>query len=192
MLKQMTIVLAASAGAYALVTERRPEAAASGLVGIYAIVQKVELEPAGSPAERIRIWGAFAFVNGGIGKSLEVSSPQRGQLYFRIPPEGVLKSPAPGVYRKEWADLQAIAGSGQAVAFGSWSYWGTFSADARAPAGLQVYLSGPATPLRSWIRSDSAAALDPILYMTDNGVVKLSESGGHAEIIKQLRAAIAK
>ena len=33
---------------------------ASDMVGVYGVVEKVVVEPADGPAQRIQIWGAFA------------------------------------------------------------------------------------------------------------------------------------
>ena len=60
----------------------------SGLVGIYGIVEKVIFEPNERSPERIQIWGAFAFVDGGVGQTATISRPQRGYLYFTLPPGG--------------------------------------------------------------------------------------------------------
>jgi hypothetical protein len=57
---------------------------ASGPLGIYGIIEKVVLEPDGAPPERIQLWGAFAYVEGGSGQSLTVSPAVRGYLYFRL------------------------------------------------------------------------------------------------------------
>src|SRR5687768_10357820 len=57
---------------------------ASGPLGIYGIVEKVVFEPNEQSPERIQVWGAFAYVDGGVGSSLTVSAPKRGYLYFRL------------------------------------------------------------------------------------------------------------
>jgi hypothetical protein len=38
---------------------------ASGPVGIYGVIERVVFEPDESAAQRIQVWGAFAFVEGG-------------------------------------------------------------------------------------------------------------------------------
>ena len=98
---------------------------ASGPVGLYAVVEKVISEPTEQGAERIQVWGAFAFVDGGIQSGRATSAPQRGYLYFTVKPD---RSAAEvETIRKEWADLKAVAGTGQAVAFGAWGYMGPFA-----------------------------------------------------------------
>src|SRR3954465_12340094 len=101
---------------------------ASGVVGIYAVVSKVVLEPNDRAPERIQIWGAFTLVDGGVGgKTL---TPHRGYMYFSLPGTGNFGTDNRGQREaalKEWADFRAIAGTGQAVAFGSLGYIGVFS-----------------------------------------------------------------
>ena len=93
---------------------------ASGPMGIYGIVEKVVVEPSETAPERIQVWGAFAYVDGMDGQGLTVSPAKRGYLYFRIDPSQA------DVIKKEWADLKAVAGTGQAIAFGYWGYIGAF------------------------------------------------------------------
>ncbi len=91
---------------------------ASDPVGIYALVERVVLEPGPDKPERIQLWGAFAFAKG-YGDTY--ASPARGYLYYRF---AAGKEEA---CRNEWADLaklaQARAGAkerqNQAVSFGS-------------------------------------------------------------------------
>ena len=103
---------------------------ASGPIGIYGIVEKVVFEPNERSPERIQVWGAFAYVDGGANSGLAVSAVKRGYLYFRLPLPGVANARDIDAVKKEWADLKAVAGTGQAIGFGSWGYIGSF-------AGLQ-------------------------------------------------------
>jgi hypothetical protein len=86
---------------------------ASSPFGIYAIVDKVVLEPSENAPERIQIWGVFV-----VPVPMSTSRhgpPQRGFLYYSM---------APGreeTTRKEWADLKTVAGTGQTIAFAQ--YW---------------------------------------------------------------------
>src|SRR5881397_513962 len=80
---------------------------ASGPVGIYGIVEKVIFEPNQNSPERIQVWGAFAFVDGGVNGSGRISQPQRGYLYFTLPSGNTQAAPV----RAEWSDLKAIAGT---------------------------------------------------------------------------------
>jgi len=83
------------------------KSSASEVVGIYALVDRVVFEPNDQSPERIQIWGAFS-------TSRNPEAAKRGYLYFRPPFAADFHEAA----LKEWRDLKAVAGSGQAVAFG--------------------------------------------------------------------------
>jgi hypothetical protein len=86
---------------------------ASTSSGVFAIVDEVALEPTDSAPERIRIAGVFVVpvpVSSGLHQP-----PARGYLYFSLNPAMA------EAMRKEWADLKAVAGTGQVVGFGE--YW---------------------------------------------------------------------
>lgn len=174
---------------------------ASGPLGIYGIVEKVVFEPNETAPERLQVWGAFMYVegDGATTRGLEVSGAKRGYLYFK------LKSAYPGFTTEsqvkatlnEWADLKAVAGTGQAVGFGKWGYiagFGSLQPDAR-PVGSSVILEdkpqgGERADMR--VRSASEAPANPVTYQTNLGVVKLPEQGSHAAIVKQLKEALKK
>src|SRR4030095_1664470 len=59
-------------------------ARASDPIGIYALVDKVVLEPSESAPERIQIWGAFAFA---VGYDYAYEKPKRGFLYYTLNPD---------------------------------------------------------------------------------------------------------
>ena len=84
---------------------------ASDPVGVYALIDKVVLEPNGTSPQRIQIWGVFALAKGERGDYYERA--QRGYLYYTIDPT------KEEVSRREWADLKAVAGTGQAIGFGA-------------------------------------------------------------------------
>lgn len=170
---------------------------ASGPLGIYGIVEKVVFEPNEQAPERIQVWGAFAYVDGVGAQSLTVSAAKRGYLYFRLggASEGGTDQ-SMKLVRNEWADLRSVAGTAQAVGFGRWGYIGRFGglqpdAASRTPPYI-LEPTGPTsarnTDLRVRPATETPAA--PALYQTDSGVVKLSESGSHAAIVKQLKAAL--
>jgi hypothetical protein len=96
--------------ALALLAGMALPAAASDPVGIYAFVDKVVFEPSDAAPERAQVWGGFALAQGP-GEAYEAA--RRGYMYFKLRPD------QDEVSRKEWADLKAIAGTGQIVAFGS-------------------------------------------------------------------------
>src|SRR6516162_10089380 len=86
-------------------------ASASDPTGIYARIDKVVLEPSAEAPERIQVWGTFALAEGRGGDSY--SKPVRGYLYYS------LVKGKEDMCRKEWADLNKVAGKDQCVAFGS-------------------------------------------------------------------------
>jgi hypothetical protein len=167
---------------------------ASGPVGIYGIVERVVFEPSEQAAERIQVWGVFALVDGGTDAPLGTTTPVRGYLYFKLPT--VFGGYATGdvkIVRREWNDLKAVAGTGQAIAFGAWGYIGQFQDPHR---GGQTYFyenvprGGERTDLR--VHPSAKPTATPVTYQTNAGVVKLSAAGSHAAIVKQLQAAVGK
>ena len=142
---------------------------ASGPLGIYGIVEKVVFEPNERAPQRLQVWGAFAYSE---GRTPMPSSARRGYLYFRLPESG---EPI-DLVRREWADLKAIAGSGQAVSFGSW--------------GWSSVVRAERSELRVHPASETPSA--PAEYRTDSGIVKLSADGNHAALVKQLRELITR
>jgi hypothetical protein len=83
---------------------------ASDPMGLYALVQKVVLEPSDTEPLRIQIWGAFALSDARNGD--DYLTPQTGYLYYSCP-QGAERT-----CRNEWADLKSVAGSGTGVGFG--------------------------------------------------------------------------
>lgn len=84
---------------------------ASVPVGVYAVVEKVVLEPADSGAQRVQIWGVFAVWDKKSDSGYR--SPERGYLYYNCSREQL------EVCRSEWADLKSMAGTSQTIGFGS-------------------------------------------------------------------------
>jgi len=151
---------------------------------VYGIVERVAFEPNEKSPERMKIWGAFALLytnqappsnnNGG------PYSPHRGHLYFKLPTDKSAQAAA----RKEWADLKSVAGTGQAVMFGSWpsSYLGTRDGDRKN--GF-VSLTGKES-LRVYEKEDGP----PITYTMDTGIVRLENQGTHTGLVEQLKASL--
>jgi hypothetical protein len=169
---------------------------ASGPIGFYGIVEKVVFEPSADAPERIQLFGAFMYVEGA-GQGLAVSSAKRGYLYFRsrsdIP--GFTSEAQVEVTKREWADLKAVAGTGQAIAFGRWGYIGGFGVlqpDTVAGPPSFLYENKPSGGARAdlRVRPASEAPSQPATYQTDAGIVKLSDTGSHAAIVKALRDAL--
>ena len=167
---------------------------ASGLVGVYAIVSKVVFEPDESGPERIQIWGAFTLVDNAITSGKQTLTPQRGYMYFTLSGSPSQRETA----LKEWADFKAIAGTGQAVAFGRFGYIGEFEDELISrPSGNPPYVlmrSGDGTPSRAEnpVRTESAQPARPSVYPLNMGLTKLSSSGDRATVVAQLQAVIKK
>jgi hypothetical protein len=83
---------------------------ASGPIAVYALVDKVALEPNADQPERIRITGVFIVAE---ERTDVYSAPQRGYLYCALPKGNA------EIARREWADLKSVAGSRQVVGIGS-------------------------------------------------------------------------
>jgi hypothetical protein len=174
-------------------------ASASGPLGLYAIVEKVVFEPNETAPECVQLWGAFAFVDGISSSSGTTSPAKAGYLYFRLPDviPGYRERTYVDNVRREWADLKSVAGTGQAVGFGRWGYISSFSdlrpdLDPTKPARILygVPTGGAANNLR--VRAPGESPADPAVYQTNIGVVRLTEQGSHAAVVKQLKDALAR
>ena len=106
----MQLVFKSTLGICAAVMMSQGIARASDPVGVYALIDKVVFEPNNDAPERIQLFGVFAVHERDNPNTYQ--SPQRGYLYFMLPAKT-------DVARKEWADLKAMAGKHQVVAFGS-------------------------------------------------------------------------
>jgi hypothetical protein len=84
---------------------------ASDPIGIYALIDKVVLEPSEGNPQRVQIWGAFSVADRADRNAY--SPPVRGYFYYALPGE------KDETARAEWNDLKATAGSGQIIAFAS-------------------------------------------------------------------------
>ena len=86
---------------------------ASDPIGIYALIDRVVIEPSDAQPQRIQIWGAFCIANKQFGD--QYAPPVRGYLYYQLPPDNADVA----VAKAEWSDMQKVAGAGQIIAFGS-------------------------------------------------------------------------
>jgi len=77
---------------------------------VYALVDKVALEPNSESPTRIKISGVFITAR---ERSDEYSEPVRGYLYFKLPASNE------ALALREWNDLKTIAGTRQVVGIGS-------------------------------------------------------------------------
>jgi hypothetical protein len=83
---------------------------ASDPTAVYARVDKVVLEPTAGSPDTIQLWGVFSLAKP--DDRNEYLPAARGYLFFKLMTDA-------DNTRKEWADLQQVAGTGQIVSFGS-------------------------------------------------------------------------
>jgi hypothetical protein len=170
--------------------------AASGPANVYAIVEKVVFEPNDANPERIQIWGAFSFLvqnnarfSNGVTQPAEttLSAPMRGYLYFSLPPD---KPEQVAAIRAEWKDLKAIAGTGQAVAFGEWFAMGS-GIFGGVPSGTSRFGTSVVRLIPIVVETATPPRSEPPPYVINAGLVKLTAEGSHSELVKKLRDALA-
>ena len=82
---------------------------ASDRVAVYAKIERVVLEPNAEAPATVQIWGVFSIAQ--TGNPNDYQPAARGYLYYRLPSRVDLA-------RREWADLNSVAGTDQVVAFG--------------------------------------------------------------------------
>lgn len=109
-------------------------------------------------------------------------------MYFRLsePKDAVLK---------EWADFKAVAGTGQAVAFGRFGYIGAFSDELISrPAGMPPYILMGGDPQtfnrsssRNPVRRELVPPSAPDVYPVNMGLTKLPATGSFAGVVSQLQ-----
>jgi hypothetical protein len=109
-MRRRMLITAAAVTLVSLSVVSPPAKAFSDWIGVYAIIDKVVVEPSAGAPERIRLWGDFSVATSADRNNYD--PPQRGYLYFTIKPG---KEEAT---RKEWNDLKALAGTGQVVGLG--------------------------------------------------------------------------
>ena len=130
-------------------------AMASDPVGVYALIDKVVIEPNDNAPERIQIWGTFITSTGDFGSAY--NQPVRGYLYFSLP------SGKEQLAKAEWSDLKKIAGTGQAIAFGS---------------------RYQQMKTHAQVRKASDKVESPDTYPTGMGLVKLPDSHYQVKVLK--------
>jgi len=162
-------------------------------VQIYGIVERVVLEPNERAPERIKIWGAFALLYTnqeppaeyhGIGTPYD---PTRGYLYFKLPPvaRGDTKKLAQEAAKREWADLKAVAGTGQAITFGSWS--STYLGLVRNSRSETGFVAGPPYDDALRVHDEKERSARAIPYTMDTGITKIPNQGKYAGLVTQLQ-----
>ncbi|HET7697437.1 MAG TPA: hypothetical protein VFK57_17105 [Vicinamibacterales bacterium] len=131
---------------------------ASDFVGVYAVIDKVVLEPSDSAPERIVIRGAFAFSDGKRGSGY--GEAQRGYLYYSCPAAQL------AVCRREWADLQSVAGKDIGIGFG-----GRY-----LPTGR--------------VRKADEPPASPDVYPIERGLTRLSAGHESLPVIERIKAVL--
>jgi hypothetical protein len=169
--------------------------ASGGQIEVYGIVSKVVLEPNNASPERVQIWGTFTLADNSPTGGGATLTPRRGYLYFDLPTESNVER----VAMKEVSDFRAIAGKGEAVAFGRFGYIGAFNddliksrADTKSRPPYVLNGGGPGfngSHAAVLVRPESAPPSDPESYPLNMGLTKLSPTGTLAAIVKQLQLA---
>jgi hypothetical protein len=134
-----------------------PPVLASTRVAVYAIVDRIELEPSSFEPERAWISGVFVLptpVSSGLH-----AVPARGHLYFSVNPAD------PNATHRDWEALRAAAGTGNPVGFGQ--YWMSCSRRAFPAAAGDANCSFETT-----VQTDRTRATpDPYPIPSDEGIV---------------------
>jgi hypothetical protein len=105
---------------------------ASDQCGVYALVEKVVLEPNETEPTAVQIWGAFALSDGKPGDNY--LPPQRGYFYYTCP------KGKDSTCLSEWGDLRSVAAKQQLIGFGGrWIPNGRLRTAAEKPATPDVY-----------------------------------------------------
>lgn len=166
-------------------------AMASGPAGICGVIERVVFEPGEESPDRVRVYGAFAAYDATTSRFSRYGEPVAGYLYFSLPEGG-----HPGDARREWRDLAAVAGTGEAVAFGRFGFIGEIAdlpLDATAPPPERnayfIGNGGGGVVPRVYPLSNDAAV--PAEYRSNGvGVTRLG-AGNHDELTAALRATLA-
>lgn len=140
---------------------------ASTRVAVYAIVDRIDLEPSSFEPDRAWISGVFVLptpVSSGLH-----AVPVRGHLYFSLNPSD------PDATRRDWETLRAVAGTGRPVGFGQ--YWMS-CARSRAP-GLPHAAAGDSNcSFETTVQTDrTRAAPDPYPIPSAESIVTVFDQG---------------
>jgi hypothetical protein len=106
-------------------------------VGIYGVIDRVVFEGSSGSPTAVQIWGTFALSDQKPGD--HYLPPVRGYLYF-VPSRGI-----EAASRREWADLQSVAGTKNIVGFAAkWQRQrpGRVRCPAEKPANPDTYTLG--------------------------------------------------
>jgi hypothetical protein len=121
-------------GIIAAVSMSATDLPVSDPVGVYALIDRVVVEPTEQP-KTIQVWGVFALTPGRPGNDYQAA--QRGYMYYSVNRRNERATLA------EWADLKAVAGTGQPIGFGSrYAEAGRVRRPSEAPANPDTYPLG--------------------------------------------------
>jgi hypothetical protein len=105
---------------------------ASDFTGVYAVVDKVVLEPSDTAPQRVQIWGAFALSDGQRGSNYKPA--EKGYMYFTCEPG------RESICRNEWTDIKSVAGKDSGIGWGyRYSPAGRVRKADEKPANPDVY-----------------------------------------------------
>ncbi len=79
-------------------------------IGVFAVIDRVVLEPDATSPQNIQIWGTFAVANRNTRD--DYLPAQRGYMYYTLPGRNNRAALA------EWSDMRALAGTHQTIGFG--------------------------------------------------------------------------
>ena len=176
-MKNLSVTLLVAAAVLMAITVH-----ASGPVVVYAMIEKVALEPNESAPQRIQIWGAFSLKQPYEGvpgeRQTEYSAVQRGYLYYKIDLTSCSNSSVASCVtdrekatRAVWADMKKLVGKAVAVGFGDDEpFW-------------------PRVPLAK-VRKSGEKPESPDLFPLGNPVIVLGAS--QTDVVAKLRAAFSK
>jgi hypothetical protein len=142
---------------------------ADGPVGIYAMVQKVVFEPSEAAPKTLQVWGVFVWVDGGLKSPGPINLPQRGYMYFKLPG----KAAEAAASRKQWAEMKAIAGTSQIIAFGDWNNSSAFE-------DIYIPVTGGQEDVR--VRKQNEAPAKPITFPIKTGMVRIANDPSHESL----------
>jgi hypothetical protein len=146
-----TILSVAAAAALAGVFAAAPALHASDPVGIYAIVEKVVLEPNEAEPMRIQVWGAFALADSTMNND-DYSTATAGYVYYSC------QAGKEQTCRNEWKDLKSVAGTGTGVGFG-----GRFEPATRIRKASEAAASPDPYPIRMGVVKMSTRGQQPAI-----------------------------
>jgi hypothetical protein len=118
---------------------------ASDRIGVYAIIDKVVLEPGPEAPDRIQVWGVFTLADG--ADRVSYRAPVRGYMYFKASGGNAT---AQQMARREWADFQSVAGQRQVIGWGArYQTWRVRPASERPEKPDEYHTDTGATLVRS-------------------------------------------